>query len=134
MVLLRVQFLINVRPEVIGGNMSKIKNITICIIISFIIGTGTGGGLFWYFIYRPTVGGLRAELDASRADAQQYRDRAEESERRVNDVAGIITESTTTITGTISTIQQARDKIRAAIEALRKIREIIKVEELDNGG
>lgn len=114
--------------------MSKIKNIIICIVISFIIGAGSGIGGCWYFIFRPTVSGLRGELDASREDAQLYRDRAERSEEAVRNVRGIITESTTTITGTISTIQQAREQIRGIIETLRKIREMVEVKELDNGG
>lgn len=110
------------------------KTIIISLFVGLFIGCLVTGFAGWYFIYRPTVSGLRGELDASRRDAQLYLDRATESERRVNDVTGIITESTTTISGTISTISDAKRKIREAIDTLRKIREVVEVKELDNGG
>lgn len=106
----------------------KVINLFIGIIIGCMV-TGIGG---YYLIYRPDIYSIRTELNASRADAEFYRSRATESERRINNVAGIITESTTTISGTITTIQQARDKIRTIIETLRKIREMVENKELDN--
>ena len=112
----------------------NVKIIIVSLLIGLVIGIVAAGITGYYIFYRPTISSIRTELDASRRDAELYRSRAEESERRINDVSRIIDESTTNITGTISTIQQARTQIRAVIETLRKVREMVKNKELDYGG
>lgn len=99
--------------------------------IAFIIGIFICAGIGYCFLYRPALQSVRAELDASRRDAIEYRNRAESSEKRVGEIKGTIDRSISIIGGTITTISDAKRKIREVVDTLRIIREKIEVEESD---
>lgn len=101
------------------------KNIVLCLIIGIVIGiagTGVGG---YFLIYRPAMDGVRAELATSRADAEQYRIRAERNEAIVGEVKNEIDGATKQLGGAISTISDAKRKIREIIDTLGVIRKVI---------
>lgn len=114
--------------------MNGTKIIAISLLIGIIIGVLVTGAVGYYIFFRPTVSAIRAELDASRRDAELYRSRAERNEVIIGEVKDELNRTTEQLGSAISTIQQARDKIRTVIETLRKIREMVENKELDNGG